>query len=141
MAVTESSENSFIVVIRVSHVYRGFFMSVPTEWARFHLPNKSHDIERRVYSYVWKAKYQYKVYGGGLTGGWKNFFLENFLKEFDICLFDLISGTDDAIILDVKIFRVVEEVIPPSQVMRETSRGTSKRASKFVMDSTSEEDV
>ncbi|KAL0360770.1 UNVERIFIED_CONTAM: hypothetical protein Sradi_3761500 [Sesamum radiatum] len=141
MAVVESSENSFIVVMRASHVYKGFFMSVPAEWARFHLPNKSHDIELRINGNIWKAKYQYKGYGGGLTGGWKNFVLENFLEEFDVCLFDLISGTDDTIILDVKIFRVVEEVIPPSQVMQETSRGTSERASKFVMDSTSEEDV
>ncbi|KAL2249661.1 UNVERIFIED_CONTAM: B3 domain-containing protein REM16, partial [Sesamum indicum] len=135
MAVAETSENSFIVVMRASHVYRGFFMSVPAEWARRHLPNKSHDIELHANGNVWIAKYHYKGYGGGLTGGWKNFVMENFLEESDVCLFDLISGTDDAIILDVKIFRVVEEVIPPSQVMRETSRGTSKRASKFVMDS------
>ncbi|XP_011083780.1 B3 domain-containing protein REM16-like [Sesamum indicum] len=141
MAVAETSENSFIVVMRASHVYRGFFMSVPAEWARRHLPNKSHDIELHANGNVWIAKYHYKGYGGGLTGGWKNFVMENFLEESDVCLFDLISGTDDAIILDVKIFRVVEEVIPPSQVMRETSRGTSKRASKFVMDSVSEEDV
>ncbi|KAL0325660.1 UNVERIFIED_CONTAM: B3 domain-containing protein REM16 [Sesamum radiatum] len=113
----------------------------PAEWARFHLPNKSHDIELRVSDNVWRAKYHYRGYGGGLTSGWKNFVMENFLEEFDVCLFDLISQTDDAMILNVKIFRVVEEVIPPSQVMRETSRGTSKRASKFVMDSSSDEDV
>ncbi|KAL0351944.1 UNVERIFIED_CONTAM: B3 domain-containing protein REM16 [Sesamum calycinum] len=141
MAVAGSSENSFIVVMRASHVYKGFFMSVPAEWARFHLPNKNHDIELRVNDNVWKAKYHYKGYGGGLTSGWKNFAMENFLEEFDVCLFDPISRTDDNIILDVKIFRVVEEVIPPSQVMRETSRGTSKRVSKFVMDSSSDEDV
>ncbi|KAL0360768.1 UNVERIFIED_CONTAM: hypothetical protein Sradi_3761300 [Sesamum radiatum] len=140
MAVAESSENSFIVVMRASHVYRGFFMSVPAEWARFHLPNKSHDIELRVNSNVWQAKYHYKGYGGELTSGWKNFVLENFLEEFDVCLFNLISGTNEAIILDVKIFRVVEEVIPPSQVMQETLRGTSKMTSRFVMDSSSEED-
>ncbi|KAL0360764.1 UNVERIFIED_CONTAM: B3 domain-containing protein REM16 [Sesamum radiatum] len=141
MAVAVSSENSFIVVMRASHVYKGFFMSIPAEWARLHLPNKSHDIELRVKDNVWTAKYHYKGYGGGLTGGWKNFVLENFLEEFDVCLFDIVSGTEEAVVLDVKIFRVVEEVIPPSQVAQETSRGTGKRATKFVRDSGSEEDV
>ncbi|KAK4390617.1 B3 domain-containing protein REM16 [Sesamum angolense] len=141
MAVVVSSDNSFIVVMRASHVYKGFFMSIPAEWARLHLPKKSLDIELRVKDNVWKAKYHYKGYGGGLTGGWKNFVLENFLEEFDVCLFDIVSGTEDTIIFDVKIFRVVEEVIPPSQVAKETSQGTGKRATKFVRDSGSEEDV
>ncbi|KAL0351942.1 UNVERIFIED_CONTAM: B3 domain-containing protein REM16 [Sesamum calycinum] len=117
MAVVVSSDNSFIVVMRASHVYKGL-----------HLPKKSLDIELRVKDNVWKAKYHYKGYGGGLTGGGKNFVLENFLEEFDVCLFDIVSGTEDTIIFDVKIFRVVEEVIPPSQVAKETSQGTGKRA-------------
>ncbi|KAL0325661.1 UNVERIFIED_CONTAM: B3 domain-containing protein REM16 [Sesamum radiatum] len=141
MAVVVSSDNSFIVVMRASHVYKGFFMSIPAEWARLHLPKKSLDIELRVKDNMWKAKYHYKGYGGGLTGGWKNFVLENFLEEFDVCLFDIVSGIEDTIIFDVKIFRVVEEVIPPSQVAKETSQGTGKRATKFVRDSGSEEDV
>ncbi|KAK4429077.1 B3 domain-containing protein REM16 [Sesamum alatum] len=141
IAVAASSENSFFVVMRASHVYKGFFMSIPAEWAKVHLPNKSHDIELRVKDNVWKAKYHYRGYGGGLTGGWKDFVLENFLEEFDVCLFDLVRGTQDTMILNVQIFRVVEEVIPPSQVARYTSRGTDKRATKFVRDSLSEEDL
>ncbi|KAI3465381.1 hypothetical protein Pfo_022044 [Paulownia fortunei] len=125
LAIAASSENSFIVVMRTSHVYRGFFMSIPAEWARVHLPNRSQDLELRVKDNTWQAKYHYKGYGGGLTGGWKNFVLENFLEEFDVCLFDRVSGTPDTFILDVKIFRVVEEVIPPSLVSRDTSRGTA----------------
>ncbi|KAK4429084.1 hypothetical protein Salat_1208400 [Sesamum alatum] len=141
MAVATSSENSFIVVMRASHVYKGFFMSIPSDWAKVYLPNKSHDLELRVKDNAWKAKYHYKGYGGGLTGGWKDFVLQNFLEEFDVCLFDLVRGTQDTVILDVQIFRVVEEVIPPSQVAQGSSRGTGKRATKFVLDLFSEEDV
>ncbi|KAK4429081.1 B3 domain-containing protein REM16 [Sesamum alatum] len=93
MFVATSSENSFIV-------------SIPSEWAKVYLQNRSHDIELRVKDNAWKAKYHYKGYGGGLTGGWKDFILENFLEEFDVCLFNLVRGTKDTVILDVEIFRV-----------------------------------
>ncbi|KAK6139028.1 hypothetical protein DH2020_027226 [Rehmannia glutinosa] len=114
MAAEASSENSFVVVMRASHVYKGFFMSIPAEWAKVHLPKGSQDIELRVKDKRWVAKYHYKGYGGGLTNGWKKFVVDNFLEEFDVCVFDLTSGTPDNFVLDVKIFRVVEEVIPPS---------------------------
>lgn len=116
--------------------------SIPAEWARVHLPNRSQDVELRVGDRTWQAKYQFKGYGGGLVGGWKNFVLENFLEEFDVCLFDLVSGTQGAFILDVKIFRVVEEVIPPSLVTRESARGTAgRRLTKYARVLSSEEDV
>ncbi|KAG8377682.1 hypothetical protein BUALT_Bualt08G0058200 [Buddleja alternifolia] len=140
MAVEAASENSFIVVMRASHVYKGFFMSIPSEWARIHLLDKTQDIELRVKDNKWHAKYHFKGYGGGLTGGWKNFVLENFLEEFDVCLFDLVSGTQDQFILDVKIFRVVEEVIPPSPVMRPTSRGSGRRSTRLVRNALREDE-
>ncbi|KAK4352038.1 hypothetical protein RND71_027556 [Anisodus tanguticus] len=78
----------------------------------------------RVKENTWKAKFQHTDYGDGLTGGWKNFVLEKFLEEFDVCVFNLTGGEDGAIILDVNIFRVVEEVIPPSRVTpASSSRG------------------
>ncbi|KAK4481488.1 hypothetical protein RD792_012388, partial [Penstemon davidsonii] len=116
LAVAAAVDDSFIVVMRPSHVYKGFFMSIPSEWLKKHHLDKSLAVELRVNENKWVAKYHYKGYGGGLSGGWKKFVLANFLEEFDVCLFDLVSQKPDAIILDVKIFRVVEEVIPPSTI-------------------------
>ncbi|KAK6160773.1 hypothetical protein DH2020_004154 [Rehmannia glutinosa] len=138
MAAAASSENSFAVVMRASHVYKGFFMSIPAEWAKAHLPNESQDVELRVKDKTWIAKYHYKGYGGGLTNGWKNFVLDNFLEEFDVCVFDFASGTHETCTLDVKIFRVVEEVIPPSPVTRAAGR---KRLTQCVSEPLSEDDV
>ncbi|KAK4429082.1 hypothetical protein Salat_1208200 [Sesamum alatum] len=86
MAVAASFENSFIVAMQASNVYIGFFMSIPSEWAKVYLLNRSHDIELRVKDNAWKAKYDYKGYGGGLTGGWKDFILENFLENL-MCVY------------------------------------------------------
>ncbi|CAA0810877.1 B3 domain-containing protein REM16 [Striga hermonthica] len=114
-----SSDNSFVVVMRASHVYKGFFMSIPADWAKAHLPKKSLDVKLRVSDKnMWVAKYNYKGYGGGLCNGWRKFVVDNFLEEFDVCVFDLASGSHDMCTLDVKIFRVVEEVIPPAPVSR-----------------------
>ncbi|CAA3009363.1 B3 domain-containing REM16-like [Olea europaea subsp. europaea] len=117
MAGAASSGNSFMVVMRPSHVYNGFYMSIPYEWARMHLSRKSQDIVLRVKENAWQVKYHQKAYNnGGLYGGWKNFVHDNSLEESDVCLFDLASGPNDSIVLDVQIFRVAEEVVSPSQV-------------------------
>ncbi|KAL3840357.1 hypothetical protein ACJIZ3_024948 [Penstemon smallii] len=116
LAVAAAVDDSFIVVMRASHVYKGFFMSIPSEWLKKHHLDKSLAVELRVDENKWVAKYHYRGPGGGLSGGWKKFVLANFLEEFDVCLFDLVNQKHDAIILDVKIFRVVQEVIPPSTI-------------------------
>jgi len=60
---------------------------------------------------------------GGLSGyGWKKFALENFLEESDICLFKPATQEGDSeILMDVEIFRVIPEIVPPSPVGRSTS--------------------
>ncbi|CAI9763677.1 unnamed protein product [Fraxinus pennsylvanica] len=120
-ASAASSGNSFMVVMRPSHVSNGFYMSIPCEWARMHLRHKSQDVVLRVKENSWQVKYHQKAYNnGGLDGGWKNFVYDNSLEEFDVCLFDLASGPNDGIVLDVQIFRVAE-VISPAQVTPDTS--------------------
>ncbi|KAK4489567.1 hypothetical protein RD792_005377 [Penstemon davidsonii] len=150
LAVAAAVEDNFIVVMRASHVYKGFFMvvsvlilelnrviilcimqSIPSEWLKKHHLDKSLAVELRVDEKKWVAKYHFKGYGGGLSGGWKKFVLANFLEEFDVCLFDLVSQKSDAIILDVKIFRVVQEVIPPSTIfLQPKSRGNGHATSE-----------
>ncbi|PSS31385.1 B3 domain-containing protein [Actinidia chinensis var. chinensis] len=116
MAHAASTKDSIIVVMRLSHVYRGFYMSIPSEWALSHLPRKSQEVILRMKEKTWHARFNYKVYGGGLTGGWRNFAFENNLEEFDVCLFELAGGITDAIVMDVSVFRVVDEVTPLTRV-------------------------
>ncbi|GFS33162.1 hypothetical protein Acr_00g0026700 [Actinidia rufa] len=110
MAHAASTKDSIIVVMRLSHVYRGFYMSIPSEWALSHLPRKNQQVILRMKEKTWRANFNYKAYGGGLTGGWRNFAFENNLEEFDVCLFELAGGATDAIVMDVSIFRVIDEV-------------------------------
>lgn len=122
-AQAASTEDSFIVVMRPSHVYKGFFMSIPTEWSNGHLSRKIQDVILRVGEKTWNVRIAYRARNGGLLGGWKKFAVENFLEEFDVCLFELASGGNGLVVLDVKIFRVVEEVVPPTRLARSPARG------------------
>lgn len=63
---------------------------------------------------------------GGFTVGWKKFVLDNFLEESDVCLFKPASKTPEAMVMDVSIFRVVKEVIPPSLVTPLSGRGRNR---------------
>ncbi|XP_058220950.1 B3 domain-containing protein REM16-like isoform X1 [Rhododendron vialii] len=126
MAFAASTPDSFIVVMRATHVYRKFFMSIPSEWVLSYLLHKNQDVILRVKEKenTWHANY-YGTVGnsGGLVGGWKDFAVENNLEESDVCLFELASGTHDGIVMDVSIFRVVAEV----SVLTLVSRSPSKR--------------
>ncbi|KAK9271206.1 hypothetical protein L1049_026796 [Liquidambar formosana] len=118
MAQAALTSESFIVVMRPTHVYRRFYMAVPSEWAAGHLPEESQDVILRVKENAWCAKYYTRKarIGGGLTRGWMNFAVENNLEEFDVCVFHLARQEANTIVLDVSIFRVVQEVMPLTRV-------------------------
>ncbi|KAK2969396.1 hypothetical protein RJ640_020339 [Escallonia rubra] len=104
--------------------------SIPAEWASAHLSRKRHDVILHVGENTWVTKYVKRSSGGGgLASGWKKFAVENFLEESDVCLFELATGTNDAITLDARIFRIVEEVIPPARVTSYPSKG--KKSLKY----------
>jgi hypothetical protein len=99
--------------------------TIPAKWARDNLDDKSQQIMLCIGERMWYVTFQHRVYGGLLTGGWKKFATENFLEEFDVCLFDVVTGTNNAgAVLDVNIFRVVEDVVAPSQVSASSSRAS-----------------
>lgn len=132
-----SAKDSFIVVMRATHVYKTFFMSIPAEWLYSHLPSNVNEVILRMQGKTWNARVYRKVSGGGLMGGWKSFALENFLEEHDVCFFQLEDEVSDGTVLDVQIFRVVEEVIPPTRLTSTNTtssiargRKTSKRQRK-----------
>ncbi|MCD7469810.1 hypothetical protein HAX54_009060 [Datura stramonium] len=106
LATAAATPNSFLVVMRRSHVSTKFYMTVPSEWARKHLPPTNLDVTLRVRENTWQVDFVHTPHGGALTGpGWRNFVLDNFLEKFVVCVFNLVSGEDPAKILDVSIFR------------------------------------
>lgn len=115
MAHAASSEDSFIVIMQPSHVYKSFYMSIPFEWLRKYLPQKSRNLILRCNESEWSVTFQRRFHNnGGLTVGWRKFVLDNCLEESDVCLFKPAGKTAEAMVFKVSIFRVVEDqVIPP----------------------------
>src|SRR4051812_45174321 len=66
----------------------------------------------------WVGKYCFHNIrnNGGFSGGWKYFALENNLEEFDVCLFKPAGYMQNTLILEMTIFRVVEEITPLTAV-------------------------
>ncbi|MCI05066.1 B3 domain-containing protein, partial [Trifolium medium] len=92
--------------------------SFPNKWILNHLSPSSQDVILRMGKNEWLGKYLYHNIrnNGGLTGGWKYFALDNNLEEFDVCLFKPAGHMHDLLILEMSIFRVVEEITPLTAV-------------------------
>ncbi|CAI8618692.1 unnamed protein product [Vicia faba] len=114
LAQAKCAKDTLLVTMRPTHVYKRFFMSFPNKWRINHLSPSSQDVILRMGKSEWLGKYCYHNIrnNGGLTGGWKYFALENNLEEFDVCLFKPAGYMDKTLILDITIFRVVEEITP-----------------------------
>ncbi|GAB4855322.1 hypothetical protein Ancab_023941 [Ancistrocladus abbreviatus] len=119
LAVNESADDSFVVVMRPTSVYKRFYMTIPAEWMNKHLSKQNQAVTLQMGDKTWAARFNYDHHrgGGGLSSGWKAFALENFLEEFDVCLFKLASQKDEPVVLEVTIFRVVPEVMAPTPVV------------------------
>lgn len=60
---------------------------------------------------------------GGLTSGWKHFSISNNLEEFDVCVFEPVTNpSGPPVVLEVKIFRVVEHVVPLTRMPSNTNQ-------------------
>ncbi|XP_059635607.1 B3 domain-containing protein REM16-like [Cornus florida] len=151
-AFAASTKDSFVLVMRPSHVYKSFVMffflefewafvnldsvfvmalqTVPTAWATRHLRPENQDVTLRVKENTWQTRFYFRKYGGVLGSGWKDFAIENSLEEFDVCLFDLASEKNEAVVLDVSIFRVVEDIHLPTILTSPSSR--HRRPSKYA---------
>ncbi|XP_058725214.1 B3 domain-containing protein REM16-like [Vicia villosa] len=111
-------EDTLLVTMRPSHVYKRFFVSFPNKWILNHLSPSSQDVILRMGTGEWVGKYCFHNIrnNGGLSGGWKHFALENNLEEFDVCLFKPAGYMQNTLILEMTIFRVVEEITPLTAV-------------------------
>ncbi|XP_054822867.1 B3 domain-containing protein REM16-like [Prosopis cineraria] len=108
LAQAACTPDGFYVVMRPSHVYRRFYVTIPTKWMTEHFPLQSEDVILRVGESEWLAKYTFEAtrHTGGLASGWKQFAVDNNLQEFDVCVFNLAGLGKKPLTLEVKIFRV-----------------------------------
>ncbi|XP_019458604.1 PREDICTED: B3 domain-containing protein REM16-like isoform X1 [Lupinus angustifolius] len=128
LAKAACTSGSLHIVMRPTHVYKRFYVSIPNKWIFEHMPQKSQNVILRVGGTEWLAKYSLHNIRltGGLTGGWKHFALDNNLEEFDVCVLEPAGQINNALILDVSIFRVVQEITPLGMVGTPGIRGRKK---------------
>ncbi|KAL2939458.1 B3 domain-containing protein REM16 [Bienertia sinuspersici] len=123
MARKELTEGSFLVVLRPSHVYKKFFLTLPAEWiARNLMIYERQEVHLRANEKTWMTRLVFSSKRrGGLSFGWKEFSLENFLEESDVLVFSLANQKHEPVLLNVSIFRVVPETVksirvPPTSI-------------------------
>ncbi|CAI9116624.1 OLC1v1017819C1 [Oldenlandia corymbosa var. corymbosa] len=124
IALAAETEASFVMNMIKSHVLTAFYVSIPAQWARKHLPFQSQYKHANlvVEENTWQVKFRRKGNTCGLGSGWKNFAAENYLEESDALVFGLVNKTTDSITFNVRIFRVVEKNMKLKQAMLTTSR-------------------
>ncbi|BAT82712.1 hypothetical protein LR48_Vigan01g331500 [Vigna angularis] len=138
LAQAGRTDDSLVVVMRPSHVYKRFFVSMPNKWIGEHIPPMSQDVILRMDKGEWVARYSYHNirHTGGLTGGWKHFVLDNNLEEYDVCVFKPAGQMNDNLVLDMSIFRVVEEIVPLSVMSPTGKRGRKPAAQNAILTET-----
>lgn len=97
---------------------------IPTQWVTKNLSLCNQDVILRLGNNEWPAKFSFTASRqcGGLTSGWKHFAIDNNLEEFDVCVFEPVPKTSGPVVLEVRIFRVVEDVIPLTRVSAKSNR-------------------
>lgn len=135
LAKAASTDESFVVVMRPSHVYKRFFVSMNNKWIGSRVSPTSQDVILRMGQGEWTARYSYHTIRGtgGLSGGWKHFSLDNNLEEFDVCVFNPAGKMNDSLVIDVAIFRVVPEIVPLTAISPAPKRRGRKSATKKAM--------
>ncbi|KAJ4963070.1 hypothetical protein NE237_023009 [Protea cynaroides] len=118
-AFAASPVKSFLVVMRPSHVYRMFHMTIPCDFVEKHFPRKNKEITLRCDGSRWNVTFYYRKspVNGAFKGCWTDFVFENNIEEHDVCLFELVDDdvreeNENDIVFNVRIFRVVEEIVP-----------------------------
>ncbi|XP_004499104.3 B3 domain-containing protein REM16-like [Cicer arietinum] len=135
LAQAACTNECLLVTMRPSHVYKRFYVSFPNKWILSYISPSSQEVILRMGEGEWIAKYCYHNIrnNGGLTGGWKYFALDNNLEEFDVCLFKPSGHLMDRLIIEMSIFRVVEEITPLTAMSSPgRKRGVKRRVTSSV---------
>ncbi|XP_010695063.2 B3 domain-containing protein REM16 [Beta vulgaris subsp. vulgaris] len=112
IADRELTKESFKVVMKNNNVSNYYRLSIPAPWSREYLAPKNQDVELRTDDKKWTARFNLepRCGGGVLVSGWSKFVKDNSLKEFDVCVFQLVSQKDEPAIFDVLISRATPQV-------------------------------
>lgn len=105
---------------------------VPQKWIKKHLSKNYQNIILRIGEKTWHTGFRSRkdCNWGGITSGWKAFVVDNNLEEFDVCVFEPCAGLIGATLLDVRIFRVVEEVTPFRKISSPTPNIRSRKSNQ-----------
>ncbi|KAF3446239.1 hypothetical protein FNV43_RR11418 [Rhamnella rubrinervis] len=128
-ASRELDSESFMLVMRPSHVYKRFYVLMPSFWSMNHLGPEKQDLILRIEKNCWRTRFSYNKVrrAGALTCGWKYFAVDNNLEEFDVCLFKPGAQIANTYVLDVQIFRAVHEITPLTGVASAKSKTKSNK--------------
>ncbi|XP_015884746.3 B3 domain-containing protein REM16 [Ziziphus jujuba] len=126
---SSTSLESFMIIMRPNQVYKRFYMLLPSGWVSNHMALQNQDVILRIGKSCWRTKFTYNRTRrvGGITCGWKFFAVDNNLEEFDACVFEPGIPLSNTFVLDVKIFRVVEDFTPPTGTSSATPKGTKRK--------------
>lgn len=80
---------SFIKFLLRSHVTHGFWLGLPTDFCRMHLPNDASIILEGEDGMRYKTNFL--AGKGGLSGGWRGFAISHNLQEGDAIVFQLVK--------------------------------------------------
>lgn len=104
---------------------------------------ENQDLFLRYGEKEWRTRFNYNRLRkcSGLASGWNHFAVDNNLEEFDVCVFEPGSPVNNSFCLDVKIFRVVEEITPLTAVGSPTSGKSRKKLRKSEEEVEEEEPI
>ncbi|KAJ4824032.1 hypothetical protein Tsubulata_007428 [Turnera subulata] len=85
LAQAAVTDDGFIVVMKQTHVYKRFYVGIPSTWLSKNLSPENQDVILRLDGKDWKSRFYYHKNRkcGGLNPGWKKFVTDNNVHEFD----------------------------------------------------------
>ncbi|KAL0356014.1 UNVERIFIED_CONTAM: hypothetical protein Sradi_4048300 [Sesamum radiatum] len=109
-AFEELNDNGLLIPVRASYVYARFFLVFSVKWARSQGLKGKQELELRMDDKSWYVKFYDRETSVGITRGWKAFVLDNGLEEDDVCLFNIVPGSQHPVAINVRVFRVGNDV-------------------------------
>ena len=114
---------------------------IPLAWAEKRISLINQYVFIRIGEKLWRPRLNYNKLRkcAALTSGWKYFAVDNNLEESDVCVFEPGGTINGTVVLDVKIFRVIQEFVALTMVSQTSS--SAKRKKRDIEDERDEEDV
>ncbi|XP_065847175.1 putative B3 domain-containing protein At5g58280 [Euphorbia lathyris] len=117
----QSGKPSFVKSMLRSHVYKGFWLGLPAEFCKDHLPKKDLDM---ILEDENGSTYDARYLGNknGLSGGWRGFALDHKIDDGDAVVFELVDSDK----FKLNIFRAPSPLSSETQVDVAEEEGSAK---------------